>query len=312
MTLDSLYYPHAIGLNDNQVSRLTDSRLSHGYDLIQEMPGGEPAPCFSAVQNAEPEYRLSTPSAKKILDAILADATGREVVASLSGGTGVKMYWQKGRPFGIRELPATAIHYGGTITTESMLVLDRISCRANQNLDIDFRLVIGRADPDTDPIVFSGTSALPAFSCDELYVMGDTLIDGTSVPGVTRWTYDTNVRVERIQSGREPSPSWIGVKEYKPQLTIQTNAMSKISTHYQFRGKAYTSACLFAKRRKADGMFYDDIDVEHINILLKPGLMTISEVDGNPSEITIELVPNMDSGDATYRTHLIDTAIAHP
>lgn len=312
MTLDALYYPHAIGLNASQVSRLTDNRLSQGYDLIQEMPGGEPAPCFSANQNAEPEQRMSTPSAKKILDAILADANGREIVASMSGGAGVKMYFQKGRPFGIREPQATAIHYAATITTESMIVLDRITCRVNQNLDIDFRLIIGRVDPDTDPIVFTGTSALPAFSCDELYVMGDTLINGSSVPGVTRWTYDTNVTLERIQSAREPSPSWIGVKEYKPRLTIQTNAMSQIATHFQFRGKAYTSAELYAKRRKADNMFYDDVDTEHIKISVKPGLLNITEVDGNPSEVTLDLMPNMDSGDATYRTHIIDTAIAHP
>jgi len=273
----------------------------------QERAGGQPAPCHTSNQSANPEKRFQSPSIKAVLDAIIADANGRHVCASLAAGNAI-MYYQQGTPFGMRTASATATHYSATVANAAMLVWDRITARQGQNAEIDFRLIIGRQSSAVDPMVWTGTAVLPAHACDNIYTLGLVRIEGTEVVGIQEWTYDNRVEIKKVASKNEKSPGYVAVDTYAPMLTIRTNAMSEIATHWQFGGKAYTACDAYLIRAKDDEMQYTAGELEHIHFAIKPGLMNVSKVDGSPSDVTIELMPNMDSGDATYRTHVINTA----
>ena len=303
MSVDNLYYPHALSANGQIISRLPTVDNNLGYTVGREMSGGDPGPCFSANYSAEPESRYGTPSAKPLLTAILADSQGRHSLASLVSGGSVVLYYQKGKPFSFRESHSSAVHYSMVMTQTAMLVLDRITARQDESALFDFRILVGRVDADTDPIVYTGTATLPAASCDSLYSLGPSRINNSVIPGVTGWTYELNHDIARPRSDGEQSAGYVGSNTIQPEMTITTNALTQKQANFLFGGKAMASADFWLKRRRTENMFYDKGDNEHIKLELKPGLVNVPQDSGSPSEVTIKCYPNVDLADAQLKTH---------
>lgn len=311
MALDALFYPHALSLNGVLIQNIEEHATGYNYTDAYQRAGSDPAPCFVAKGMAEPEARFSTKSAKPFLDMLVADTNGRETVSSLAGGAGAIMYFQKGRPFSLRHARSESVHYTAAITDNTMVVMDRITARQNQDLQIDFRLIVGR-ESGSDPLVWTGTSTLPAYGCDSLYSMGPVRIDGTLLPGVTSWVYELNPVPDRRPTSGEFSASYVGTETFMPKLMITTDSLTSVSTYAAFAGAPYTVVDAFAKRRRTENAFYDNTDTEHIQLSLKPGKIVVTDVAGSPAETSIEACPAADSGDAQLRSHLISTAVAHP
>ncbi len=282
MSLTRVHYPYAIQLPSPVLTHLTNVSANMGYQTVVQSVAGATAPCFVGVNPPSPVISFDTTDLKSILDLVDIDALAKDLTA----GT-VSFWYRAGKAMAMREASATLVHVKADMATSAMLLWDQISATNSpgQPATMSTRLLLAKRGA-TDPLVWTGSQALPAISqaCQPLYALGPVKINTVLQTGVTGWTWDNNVELEEILTDGESSMSYRGIRSYHPQVQMQSNELSAM-TGATYGGDELTTVELFLKKLSRTGVFVPDATAEHIKITLSGGLKTVDQVSQTPGQV---------------------------
>jgi len=272
MTTNIVYYPHAIAAYDNTptllwtLAQLSDVELGHNFQDLTEFVPSLSAPQFTGTHQAAPDCRFTVTQIKTVLDTCIAGNLA--IAKDLSAGN-VDVEYKAGSNLNIR-LVGSAIR--GRMQQNSMLVWESISCRQGQLAEIRCRLVaIYKSATGNDPLVFAtGLTLATAPSVAHLFTQGPVKLNGSFVPGATDWMLDNNIEYEEEASDGDGFLTYIGIKRFRPVLTLHTRDSSILAT-YGTRGTALTSFKAFLRKKLASNINVADATEENIEIGISGG-----------------------------------------
>lgn len=272
MTTNIVYYPHsvvaysAVPAEIFSLSQLSDVEVGHNFqDLTEHVPSLS-APQFSGTHQAAPDNRFTVKQIKSVLDACIAG--NLSIARDLSAGN-VDVEYKAGSNLNVR-LAGSAVR--ARMQENAMLTWESITCRQGQLAEIRCRLAaIYKSSTGNDPLVFTGGLTVAAtVGLQHLFTQGPVKLNGSFVPGVTDWTLDNNIEYEEEASDGDGFLTYLGVKRFRPVLTLHTRDASVLAT-YGSRGTALTAFKSFLRKKLASNINILDATQENIEIGISGG-----------------------------------------
>lgn len=248
-------------------------------DVIERGSGGI-RPKFAGIGQQQNEISFSTTQLASILG-VVPLMTGVGVSQALN--TYFKHMSQTSHT-----ARASLAHVRGQVNY-GMVFIERITLEQNQPATADVIIAVGW-DGTNAPIIYAGSLALDAteIANDEVFGVGPAAVNGVAILSVQRATIESGIELEKLHSASEVWPSFVGIKQTEPKITIETFEMSHAAT----AGVAGTvlngtgGITLFARKftkNMAGGLArVADITAQHISFTMANGRYHVEpQGDGN-------------------------------
>ena len=301
MSLDNVYYPHALRLPSPEVTHLDDVSPDRGLQVIMQRQAGSPAPCYVGVASTDPTLSFSTPSLKPVLDSINGGVEG--IVRDLSGDN-VELYYRAGRAMEIREDSSDTVHVAARLSASAMMFWTQLSVQTGSVAQLQANIVTAKRGL-SDPMIWLGEQQLPGRAgCSRIYGMGPVYLNSNKLDGVTGLTLSSNVQTEPIRAGGSTTNVYQGVREYHVQCQLNMHDISQLHEDNE-GGDEFSTLEIYLRRMVNTNVFAADNVAEHIKITLNGGLKTVPGANGVPVAIAPMFYTEETAGSAT---HTINTA----
>lgn len=292
MSTSIVYYPHAIyAPGVLTLSQMMEVEPNHNYSDISEFAASDPAPRFTGSHQAAPDFKFSTNEIKAVLDVL----SNYDVCHDFDD-VDVYLQYKAGEQRGVRLSDdnggAGGNHLFGRMQENAFLAFESIQAQQGSLAKIRARIAaIYQLSTGNDPLVFSDDNDITiAPLLQVLYTLGPMKVNGSFLTGVTEANWENNIEYEEVFSDGDEFLSYIGIKKFRPVITIKSRNTAYIDT-FGTRGTALTAFNYFLRKK-----LVSDIDVAlataaHINLAATKGTIKARRIDTADAscEITIDL-----------------------
>ena len=284
MPVTSMFYLHGLKLaGGTNLTQITDSSSGLSNEILRGMSAGYQHPMFRGILAQTPNFEFTTQQLATLLAAVTMNGL------AVSGNSDLLM--RAGVNNDSRDAIGTTSHQR-LRTTGGMLYWSSVSARVRQVAEASCRFI--PTYDGTNPIIApTGSVAIDVSpAAGEQFTLGPVSINGTFVPGLQSWSLGINPQIHREWASGETWPSWCGVQETDPVLTL--NVLRNESwTERGVLGQAISSLTFFLKRVTPDGPVYGDGQSQHLKFTAQNGLTVIeaTRAGGNNRSETTLLIP---------------------
>jgi len=278
------------------IDQLTNYGLDPGIAEILQRSGGEVDPTYVATMGQSPRITFTSTA----LATILAEMSNKFLLSGIkidSDAThdGLECFFQKIAEGGARA--SGSVHIKMTVN-EGLLLPRALSAAQEGVASLALEAIIGY-DGTNDPIVIANNQALiGAPAVGELFTLGPVKINGTTLSGVIAVTIDPGI-AEIVQSGDgQPWPSFIGIIQREPLITITTLEAISLST-FGLAGAAQdaSDSLIYLRKMVKGGTRVADATAEHISFSIDEGqirVRNITAAQGGTVATQVEIRPTWD------------------
>src|SRR3972149_3019380 len=235
--LTATEYLYGIHLpNNNLIAELTDCTPAANVQTLIAKAAGDTLPSFVGGQGLTPAISFRSPQLKTILDAC-----------------GLWGYHMSGGNCVLNDRSATNLSTRGTTGTRiralrALLYWTTLSVRQGGQAEISCNIQ-PTFDGTNAPLVAAGpVSVPPAVLAQEYFTLGPVYVNGSQLGGVEDLNLDLGVKMNIKAADGETYPSWCGIDEHMPVLTITAPKLSLWPTFTP--GGTALSALTFGLRKK--------------------------------------------------------------
>jgi len=227
--------------NSALISELTDCTPKAAVEAMTAICAGDPMPQFVGGHGAKPQVDFRSPQIKSILDA--AGMLGYDASAG-----NIDLHYRSGTNLATRASTGLRIRL-----LQAVLYWTQLEARQNDAAEISCSIV-PTYDGTNPPMTPAGATAVPTLAAlpQEYYTLGPVAINGAIVAGVTDWSLDLGVKTHVEMTDGEPYPSWCGIENHEPVLTVNTRSLVSWAT-VGVGGLALTSLVFYLRKKKLDG-----------------------------------------------------------
>lgn len=241
MSLSLLDYLYGVALpNGTLISELSDCTPKANIEVLTALCAGDTLPQFVGGHGAKPQVDFSSPQLKTILD-----ACGLFGYDCSAGNT--DLHYRSGTNLGTRAATGLRIR-----CLRALLYWTQLQARHGDVANISCSIV-PTFDGTNAPLIPAGATAVPAMSTlpQEYYTLGPVVINGAAVAGVSQLSLDLGAKLQIKGSDGEPYPSWCGIENHSPVLTVNTDTLGAWAT-MGMGGLALSSLVFYLRKKKLD------------------------------------------------------------
>jgi len=213
MSIDTVFKLDKIVLASGQeIHSLSNEQQQFGIQTLVERSAGEVWPNFIANQSQRPQISFST----KQLDVLLANVG----VAGNFALTNIGAYLKKGAGAG-SVARASTVHERMVIA-EACVYWSSIRLPHNGTGEASV-MIVPIFDGSNDPIVFTGSVALPgSLTAASYFGAGPVAINDVAIPGVQEITIDSGIQLLQLGASSEEFDTFVGNETGHVVITIKT------------------------------------------------------------------------------------------
>lgn len=289
MSTTKVFYPHAFYTGDSSLTltQLMNVTPVHNYSDLSEKAPSQVAPQLTGSHQAQPDIKFTVSQLKTLLDKMIAGSFNCAVDLS---ATSVYLEYRRGKKHGTREAKNAGNHFYGLMDYNAMLTLESLTGQQGGLLEARCRLVSVKTDT-AKPLSFVANINLVAVAqVESFFTIGPVKINGTWLGGIESWTFDNQISYEEVLSDGDAYPSYVGVRDIRPRLTVRTRHADAIATFGE-EGTALSSLNLFARKKLVSGINVADATAQHLKLIATEGTVKAQSVDGDKTltEVTVDL-----------------------
>lgn len=254
--------------NNTLIAELSDCTPAAALQALSGFAAGDPIPSFQGAHGAAPSIDFRTPQIKDVLDS--CGLFGYD-----TGAGNTDLHYRSG------DLLSTRIATGLRLRcVSSMLYWSQITARQNALAEISCKL-IPTFDGTNAPMVAAGATAVPtAALAQQYFTLGPVAINGAAVAGVTDWSLDLGVKTHLEAGDGEPYPSWAGIEQHNPVLTVNTRTLAQFAS-VGVGGLALTALTFYLRKKQIDaGGCVANATSEHIKFTATSGAAFVENASG--------------------------------
>jgi hypothetical protein len=235
--LTSLEYLYGILMpNATMIGELTDCTPSAGVQLLMAKAAGDTLPSFVSSHGLSPAISFRTPALKTVLDA--CGLWGY----NMSGGN-CDLHYRSATNLSTRGTSGTRIR-----AINALMYWTSLSARQNGLAEISCNIQ-PVFDGTNAPMTAAGSIAVPtAVLAQEHFTLGPVFVNGSQIGGIQDINVDLGVKMNIKSGDGENYPSWCGIDEHSPVVTITAPRVG-LWANFTPEGTAL-SALSFGLRRK--------------------------------------------------------------
>jgi hypothetical protein len=303
------FYLHGILLPGSVwIGELTDTTPAANVTFLDGFAAGSAVvPSFRGGQGATPDISFTSPQLKTILDQ--CGMTGLDCSASQ-----IDLFYRKAKILDTREAIASAAHLR-VRAKRCLLYWTSIQAQQGQPATISCRIV-PTFDGTNDPLVGLGSQAIAAnLLAEQHFTLGPVKLNGSWVDGVQGWNLDLGVQLNEKQSDGQTYPTFVGVRQHNPVLTVTTPDADYWASP-GVAGTAVTALLAYLRKKDDDATGnLTDVTASHIqfsNAENPAGLATVENSTGGiDDEASLDLRIGLRISSAnTAHPLAVNTAIA--
>ncbi len=294
------------GANAVFIDQVSDWNVDTGIGEILQNADGMVDPTFVAVGSQSPRIRFSSTALATIL--AKCGISGLKIDSDVTHD-GAEFWFQKVAEGGTRASGSNHIK----MTMNEGMLLPRMIRATNgpPPATMDFEAV-PTYDGTNDPLVIAASQALVGTpSVGELFTAGPVSINGSALAGIQDITIDFGIR-EIVQSGDgQVWPTFIGIMERRPVITIRSLEAIALST-FGLEGTAQSASdsVIYLRKIAEGGTRVADGTAEHISFPIDEGRISVNTVGGTHGTPVIAEVKITPTFDGTNAILVINTATA--
>lgn len=152
---------------------------------------------------------------------------------------------------------------------KGLMVVRRIMAEHLGDAEIDVDLLALSADGVAAAVVKADNATLPTRPTAERFTLGAWEVAGVALAGITRVTIDTGITIDHRSTDSLPLPTFAGVQQYTPTITIEglTQAWWSGSGLGDFAAAGTQANTVgFFRKRDRGGVFVADETAEHVSV----------------------------------------------
>lgn len=290
MSVANLWKLSAVVFNNGsstaQISSIVDQNLDPQIEDVMEGGSGTLDTEFAAVMQAKPMLEFTTTA--------LASALAIVGLNAFAITSQTDFYFQK-------------INQGGTIAsgsnhikvaaTKGIICPKTIEAAQNEVAKIVYGFYAISTDGSTAPLAVSTGQALPTITpVDEMFTVGPVTINGSNLAAVQRLSVDFGIQTEIVGSDGNAYPTFAGVVDRQPIITVGGLDMTALST-FNINGIALSTWKAYFRKIAEGGTRVADGTAEHVKLSGTTGLFRPGGVRGSnrqPLEGDWQIKPTFD------------------
>lgn len=224
--IDSLQF----GTGGTVFNGFADSDLSTELQQIIEYAAGQAHPTFVGTREVRPMARVTAHQLGALLVTEGLALGGKEIsnlalFNAAAASTGHGKASRAGSHY--RYLMSVALIYWDMV---------RLSHNGTGTVGLNIMAVY---DGTNIPVAYSGATALPAATLpNEYFGAGPCYLNGTQIDGIQDISVSSGYRALVLGADSEPYPSYCGIEQTQPEITVQTTEPIAITTLTGLDGKA--------------------------------------------------------------------------
>lgn len=294
-----LFYPAGILVDATYVANVTDQEDRVNFDDLTEFAAGDYAPSFTGSSGYEPVFNVDTMDLKGVIG--LCPVGGLYFFKSCLTGD-VKLFFRQGTNAGVVYAENASQHTVMTMSSNSLLFWDQIKATQGRQATISMQ-VHGTDNGVNATLTRTPSQAITASPVvADLFTLGPLYLNGTLISSMTSMTWANNVQVDKIAANGEAAPSYVGIRRFRPTVTIETNDVHACAG-YTVTGAALTDLKVFLRCRTRAGINYADASTEHIKLAATKGTYKVTRHQGQQTGATIEIhLERPSAGTAVFTT----------
>lgn len=296
--MSSLFTIDSLSINGTVLGGIVDQAFSPNVEAVLAGNAGSQVPTFGAVMGYRPVGRFSTVH--------VATALGLVGVGGLAiDANNVLMTFRQ------RDVLAVKGSTDHTRVTfdDGIIVPRTISASQGQPATIQYE-ILARGDASNAPVtIASNASSSAAQETTEVFTLGPVKFNGTMYV-VQGWTLNFNWREIVRGSDGLAWPTFVGLGDQEPELTVQSHEMGRLATVVP--GGLDITACIAFLRKVAEGGTRVAVATEeHISFTINEGVAFPGEASGSQgddgAQVDLTVRPTHDGTNAIV---VVDTTAA--
>ena len=286
------------GSSEFNIDGIMNSIINPGVQSVIERGAGEFDPSYVATMSQAPTFSFDCSDIATVLAA--TGLVGMAIPTSTTYTTVDAFLTQMAE----RATRTAGSNHFRVRVNEGMLIPKSLSWSQGQAAKLSCE-IHATYDGSNAPLVYSDSVALPHTpTVDELFTGGKVTINGSVLYGVQSLTLDFGLSVIKESAGGDLWPTFVGIAERGPTITIQTKTAPSLTT-YGLSGTAQGSSetSFYLTKVSKMGTRVAAGTAEHIKVSLSASLGQIivdsaGGANNASADCTIRIVPIKSSGSA--------------
>lgn len=302
-----------VALGSSTIKNVQSVGYNQNASIIAERAAGAHAPGKLYQGNSEPMVTLSSTDLEGLV-ALNTSTFASVGICITAATTTVPLAKRADCAVTASGAVHTALACGNTIVIPTSFEASQESdTGATCSMEARFRSSDGLADP----VTITNTTSLPASSLGDSFGLGAVYINGIRIPQLvgTSVTPNITLQIQRVGGGIYPIAHYLISTEPVIDITSEDLSLLKDFTPNYVVGAALTdieaaanTIEVYFRKRKDGGVFYDEVDLEHIRFSSTAPLLKADAFEVNRNS----------NGTITIRAHMktltaaVGVAIAAP
>lgn len=242
-TIPNIYRLGVIALNGGSTTYLvgvTNATVNYNVKITEDTAAGALSPSYASVMEASPHISATVYD----IGTLIGNGVGTSPLPINASATitSVALYGVQTEEDGT--IASGSVHALYTVS-QGIMLLTAASAKQGQNATATIEIHAETVDGTTDPIVFTGSNALPSPypTMTQCFTVGQVEINGGIQYGINSIDYQAGFKVEKSFSNGSVFSTNVYVSEYKPKVTLGYVDATQVST-FQTNSQSNVGAAL--------------------------------------------------------------------
>jgi hypothetical protein len=291
MTTTKLFIPAGVKIGNTFLGHCGDQSVDQGLDELTVFPSGDWAPNLTGSKQWAPDFAVESHDLDLALDLMDLNAVAHSCLLEE-----VYLYQRQALSHGFQTAEASAAHQAFLLNSNALLYWEQLSAsQADEAAKLSLKLA-ATLQNGNPPLVAAGSQVIEdAAGQNAPYTLGPVKLNGSILEGVSQQAVALNLKVEKIASNGDSSPTYIGIHQIRPVLTFDTTDLDTICA-LDPDGSPVTALTSFWRRRRANKVAWLDSEAKHIKLytptVVAPnsvGTLKWKRVAGSPAKVSCEV-----------------------